>query len=335
MQDIERTQPRKKVCFVVTKGVWGGAGRYVYDLATHLPKEHFEAVVIIGQGEALPEKLTKAGIRTIRLPKLKRDFSFFSAVTIGLKTLAILRTEKPDVLHLNSAKASGVGAVAGRITGVRKIIYTVHGFAFNEDRNIFSKVIIWFFTWLTMMLCHTVIVINKKEKAQALAMPLIGQKKVVLIHNGIGPIEFGDGEIIRNAFPTDAKITGTVGELTANKNQIALIEEARQKPDMYVAIVGEGELRKELQKKIADYKLQDNVKLFGFMPAENVLKGFDVFALPSKKEGLPYVLLEARQAGLPIVASRVGGVPDILDAPDMSEFTLDKMLEKTFRLYEK
>jgi glycosyltransferase involved in cell wall biosynthesis len=75
------------------------------------------------------------------------------------------------------------------------------------------------------------------------------------------------------------------------------------------------------------------VNLFGYLPAANVLKGFDTFALPSLKEGLPYVLLEAKQAGLPIVANRVGGVGEILDAKDLREFSLEQMVKKTAQLY--
>ena len=100
-----------------------------------------------------------------------------------------------------------------------------------------------------------------------------------------------------------------------------------------MAIVGEGELRAALESKIREYRLEDRVKLFGFMPASEALRGFDVFALPSLKEGLPYVLLEAKQAGLPIEANRVGGIPEILDARDMGEFSLERMVQKTVQLY--
>lgn len=103
---------------------------------------------------------------------------------------------------------------------------------------------------------------------------------------------------------------------------------------MYVAIVGmDGEARPMLESLIERYGLGERVKLFGFVPARDALKGFDVFALPSTKEGLPYVLLEARLAGLPIVANRVGGVGEILDAKDLSEFSLETMIERTIALY--
>jgi glycosyltransferase involved in cell wall biosynthesis len=139
--------------------------------------------------------------------------------------------------------------------------------------------------------------------------------------------------MIRGAFPPGAKITGTVGELNKNKNQKALIEQAKDNPDMYVAIVGEGEDRAALKQRIKKYNLGERVKLFGFMPAQEVMKGFDTFALPSLKEGLPYVLLEAKAAGLPIVANRVGGVGEILDAKDMNDFSLAKMIKETLDVY--
>jgi glycosyltransferase involved in cell wall biosynthesis len=139
---------------------------------------------------------------------------------------------------------------------------------------------------------------------------------------------------IRNVFPSGAKITGTIGELTKNKNQIALIEEAKKNASIHVAIVGVGEDIGMLDEKIKEYGLEKRVKLLGFVPANEALKGFDIFALPSLKEGLPYVLLEAKQAGLPIVANRIGGIPEILDSKDPKEFTLENMLTETTKLYQ-
>ena len=101
---------------------------------------------------------------------------------------------------------------------------------------------------------------------------------------------------------------------------------------MFIAILGEGEARPSLEAQIHMHGLQNRVKLLGFIPTQEVLRGFDIFALPSLKEGLPYALLEARQAGLPIEANGVGGAPEALDVP-LSEFTLDKMLAQTLAVY--
>lgn len=322
----------QKIIYLITKANWGGAQRYVYDLAANLPRQDFDVSVAFGTEGLLVKKLEEAGIRTFPIQKMGRDVSLMSDAASLFELVRLFRVEKPDIVHLNSSKAGGVGALAARIARVPKIIFTAHGWPFWEDRNIFSRALIYFFSWLTALLAHTVIVVSDYDLKVTKEMPFVGHK-AVRIYNGIGTQDFDSGDVIRQSFPTGAHITGTIGELNKNKNQIALIEQAKGAPHMFVAIVGDGENREYLQKKIEENELQDRVKLFGFMPAREALKGFDTFALPSIKEGLPYVLLEAKAAGLPIVANRVGGVGEILDAKDMSEFSLTRMLEKTLAVY--
>ena len=217
--------------------------------------------------------------------------------------------------------------------GVKRVIFTAHGWPFAEKRNVLWRLFAWLGSWGTALLSHEVIVVSKKDLLIGRRLPFCGHK-IRLIYNGIKlPMIFASGEMIRNAFPPGVKITGTVGELTHNKNQTELIDQARKDSEMYVAIVGEGEERERLEAKIKEYGLSERVKLFGFLHMKEVAKGFDVFMLPSLKEGLPYVLLEAKAAGLQIVANRVGGVGEILDAKDMNEFSLNQMVQKTIALY--
>ena len=325
--------PKKNILFVITKSNWGGAQRYVYDLATHLSPEQFEIGVVFGQPGLLAEKLAGTRIATHPILSLQRDVSMVADLKSFFELLRLFRAEKPDIVHLNSSKAAGVGALAARCAGVPCIIFTAHGWPFLEQRNFFSRAVIYLFSWLTALLSHKIIVVSDYDLSVAKKMPFVGHK-TVRIYNGID-LHFllGSGDAIRHSFPKGVRITGTVGELTKNKNQIKLIEQAKNNPQMYVAIVGDGEDRRYLLKKIEAYGLKDRVKLFGFMPVHEVLRGFDVFALPSLKEGLPYVLLEAKAAGLPIVANRVGGVGEILDAKDMQGFSLEQMVQNTAALY--
>ena len=325
-------QRRQKVLFVVTKGFFGGAQRYVYDLATNLPKDRFESVVAIGAPGALNEKLHAAGIATFPIQSLQRDIALRREFSALIELIRVFRYEAPDVVHLNSSKAGALGALAGRLAGVRRIVFTAHGWPFAEKRSLVWRILAWLGSYTTALLSHRVICVSRRDLALARSMPFVGHK-CILIHNGIDlTMQFGDGEVIRRVFPSGARITGTVGELNRNKNQIALIEAAQKDPSLHIAIVGEGELRSALESKIRAYHLEDRVKLFGFVPAADVLKGFDVFALPSKKEGLPYVLLEAKLAGVPIEAPRIGGIPDILDAR-IEDFSLDRMIEQTIAQY--
>ncbi len=279
----------------------------------------------LGGNGPLAEKLREKKIIVYHNSSLTRDISIGKDLWSFFELYRLFKKVRPDVVHLNSSKAGGIGALAARLAGVKNIIFTVHGLPEDEARGAVQKALIRLVTRLTIALCHKVITVSKDNHERVSGS--------VLIYNGIGPLSLGTGETIRNAFPAGVKITGTIGELTKNKNQMVLVEQARNNPGMFVAIVGEGELRGMLEQKIKEYGLEDRVKLFGFLHASEVLRGLDTFVLPSLKEGLPYVLLEAKAAGLPIVANRVGGIGEILDAKDMSEFSLEQMVEKTAALY--
>lgn len=329
-----------KILYVITKSNWGGAGYYVYTLATEAKKAGAEVAVALGgtgtegAGTGLLEtRLHEAGVRTIVVGSFMRDISLTRDAQALYELIRLFRLERPDIVHLNSSKAGGLGACAARCARIPRIIFTAHGWPFWEQRSRSARALMYVFSWLTALLSHTVIVVSDYDKRVVERMPGVA-RKTVRIYNGIDlTLPIGSGADIRRAFPAGVHITGTIGELTRNKNQKELIERAYTEPDLYLAIVGEGELRPELESLIRAYHLQDRVKLFGFLSASDVLKGFDSFVLPSVKEGLPYVLIEARAAGLPIEAHRVGGVGEILDAPDLERFSLPTMLRQTFALY--
>lgn len=324
---------KKKVLFIITKSNWGGAQRYVYDLATSISKKGYRTAVALGGTGELERKLREAGIRIFPLHSVQRDLSVGSDIGGFLFMYKTIRSYRPDIVHLNSSKAGGLGALGACLSGVRRIVFTAHGWPFMEHRNLLWRLFALLGSWATALLSHAVITVSRRDLELGKRMPFC-RAKMHLVYNGIDlHMAFGSGDVIRRAFSQGARITGTVGELTHNKNQVALVEQARSDPDVCIAIVGEGEERAALEEKTKRYGLQDRVKLFGFLPASEVLRGFDAFALPSFKEGLPYAILEAKAAGLPIVANRVGGVGEILDAKDMSDFSLARMVEETIALY--
>jgi glycosyltransferase involved in cell wall biosynthesis len=320
MQDVK---PRKKICFVITKGVWGGAQKYVFNLATSLPKNLYNVVVVVGEGNILKNKLENAGIKTYEITNLKRDISLVGEIKSSFRLLKIIWKEKPDILHLNSPKASGLGSVVGRLIGVPKIIMTVHGWSFNENRSLFQKILIVFFSWLTIILCHKTIVIAKQEEKQARRMVLFKKSKIVLIRNGIETIYFKEKvearknllEKINRSGLENVLWIGTISELHKNKGlEYSILALTKIETPFVFFIIGEGEERKNLEKLIEKYNLENKVFFVGFVEnAKEYLPAFDIFTLTSIKEGLPYTILEAGQAGLPVIASSVGGIPDIIE----------------------
>lgn len=316
MQDQNTKRPQK-VLLVITKSNWGGAQKYVYDIATELTKRGFTAVVAAGGNGELIGRLERANIHTVSIPDAVRDISVFKDIRSFFWLLHFIRKEKPDVLHLNSSKIGGLGAVAGRLLGVRHIIFTGHGWTFNEDRPWIQKKIIHILHLVTVALSHTTICVSKTTKQQ-LRAPSFLEKKCVVVHNGISPITFKPV----NAFYEDFQIKRkertaivSIGELHPSKGFDLALSHLQHLQDLSWEwfILGEGHARASLEALIAKHDLSSRVHLVGHVhDAASYLESFDLFFLPSRTEALAYVAIEALQTDLPIIASNVGGIPEVL-----------------------
>ena len=302
-------QAPKKVLFLITKATWGGAQKYVYDLATHLPKEEFNVSVAYGVGGRLLTMLQEKNVPTHRIPSLGRDVAILSDIASVFQILNLLRRERPHVLHVNSSKAAALGALAGRLCGVHRIIFTAHGWPFKEDRNFLAQAVIYFISWLTALLSHATIVVSKRDEEIGKKMRLVG-KKIHYVPLGIEPPSFLSREEAATALSITTNVPRivSIGELTKNKGYQfaidAIAELKKRKVDVEYFIFSDGELRDELEKQTRDNDAADRIHFLGFVnDASNYLKAFDIFLLSSIKEGTPYVLLEAAAAGLPIVAT--------------------------------
>ncbi len=322
---MEKT-PKKpaKILFLITKSNWGGAQRYVYDLATNLDLNQFEPVVAMGGNGVLTEMLYNAGIRTIKIESLGRDISIKKELAFARELWQILRTERPDVFHVNSSKAGGVGAFLGRLACVPKVLFTAHGWAFNEDRPLWQRLIIKFLHWITVLLSHRTIAVSNAIVKQ-MNWPGV-QHKMKIINPGrtIGPMyEYAEArkkiiDFYPNLLPyqTDPWLV-CVAELHPIKRHSILIDAVarltKYYPTLRLMCIGEGQERANLEKLIVEKNLTENIFLTGnITEVARFLKAFDIFVLVSKSESYGYVLHEAGLAGLPVVATNVGGIPDII-----------------------
>lgn len=321
---MEAKPSKTKVLFVITKSNWGGAQKYVYDLATSLPSETFEVVIGLGGHGPLKDNLHKAHIRTITIPFLARDINLLGDMRSFFELVRIFRAEAPHVVHVNSSKAGIIGGLAARMSSVPHIIFTAHGWAFNEDRSTLSRLILKTLSWITVLLSHATIAVSR---AIARDMRWIGAvSKIQVINNGIHSHTLHTRDearaflntLTQTPIPHDAFIFGTIAELHPSKGLSYAIRAfrtiARENPHTYYAIIGGGQEERILQNLIAEEQLEGRVLLLGFLEdAASQLKAFDCFILPSTTEALGYVLLEAGQAKLPVIASNVGGIPEIIE----------------------
>ncbi|MDB5266889.1 MAG: hypothetical protein JWN89_704 [Parcubacteria group bacterium] len=310
--------PPKKILLGITKSNFGGAQRYVLDLASELKKNGHEVKVLAGGSGPLISELSAAGVEVISLPSLGRDISLIQDIGSFIFIWKTLMRENPDVFHINSSKIGGLGALAARMLRIRKVVFTSHGWAFNEERPLYQKLIIKLLAWFTILLSHTTIAVSEKTKQDA-GFPFI-QKKLVVIRNGIGDIALLPRDTAREkllpGIAPGTLLFGAITELHPTKGiDILLKAWAQFKKDHEgeLVIIGGGEEKENLEKVSKELGVEHTSHLKGFMlDARTLLSGFDVFLLPSRSEGMPYALLEAGRAGLPIIASRVGGIPEVV-----------------------
>lgn len=376
------TKNPKRILFVITKANFGGAQQYVLDLARAAQANGHTVAVAIGSDGTLTDKLEASGIQVFVATGLQRDISVQREWSAFRSLLSTMRTWKPDVVHLNSSKAGLIGSIAARIARVPRIIFTAHGWPYFEDRSFLWRTLIWKCSWLTVAFSHKTICVSEFDRTHA-QLPFLG-RKLTRIYNGVTKPELRSREDARAELfswnereaHADDLFLVAIGELHPNKNHESLLYALsalkRTDPSMrfFLTLIGSGELEHELKAQVRTRGLEDRVHFTGFLNAPyQYLNAFDVLVMPSKKEGLPYTLLYGLAVGIPMIASRVGGAPEILaHAPagkltdpnrpaslmnalrntyyerkgygavlnphELGEFALSCMLERTLVLYE-
>jgi len=316
---------KKKILYVITKSNFGGAQRYVFELATEMQKRNFDVAVAFGGSGVLKEKLDQIGIRTYRIESFERDINLVKEVRSMVELATIIRKECPDIIHLNSSKAGGSGALVGRMLGVPRIIFTAHGWPFFEARGLLWRSTVWFLSWLTALLSHAVILVSNHDFNRT-HMPFV-KKKLAVIHTAVPNITFVSREVARESlFQKEIRVLHehdtwlvSTSELTQNKNLLFALRAVEtwnttHAHKIFFTLIGDGELRGRLEAFITTHQLNNFVTCLGYVDnARTYLKAFDIFLLPSLKEGLPYGLLEAGAAPLACIASCIGGIPEVIE----------------------
>lgn len=374
----------KKILFLVTQSEFGGAQRYVFEMARALSERH-EILVAAGQGDGeLFKKLESTEARPLYLKHLKRAPNPLRIIQTIVEILRMLKEEKPDILFLCSTTAGILGSIAGffyrnlvsKEETKFQIIYRIGGWAFNDPRPFWQN---WLILWaekLTARFKDSVIVNSEYDWHIAVEKKIISPEKIVKIYNGIDPgsLNFLSKEEARTKLRNSVSksleteflspLIGCIANFYKTKGLEYLINAVSRLSlphrRLSLVLIGDGRLRPQLEAQIKKLGLEDRVILTGRIPdAYKYLKAFDVFVFPSLKEGFPWVILEAVAAGIPIIATKVGVLPEILEeeslvepkdvetlakkisrmlehptAPKLKqEFTLQKMIEETEKLF--
>lgn len=232
------------------------------------------------------------------------------------KLYRLFRRERPDVVHTHAWGTLIEGMVAARAARVPVLVHGEHGTLETRGRNIWIQRLAWSRVDRVLAVSDAL----ADRMAATIDFPV---SRITVIRNGVDLERFGrhSRDAARRAIgvtPT-AFVVGTVGRLVPVKDQRQLIAAAhllvQRGIPLTVIIVGDGELRSELLDQIDRLGLQEHVRLLGSRDdVPELMAAFDVFALPSQSEGLSNTVLEAMASGLPVVATRVGGNPELVQS---------------------
>lgn len=295
----------KKILYLITSSDWGGAQKYVLDLASHMDTDN-QVTVAVGSGNGqLIDRLNDAGIRNMRIKHLDNSLNPLKNILAYFQIKNVIKSVNPDLVHLNSTKAGFLGSLAARKLGIQSI-FTAHGFISKQPEGYLTHSLHLIFDRSICRNCDKVICVSQNDLKQANKLLPKSPAKCIYIPNGVAKMTI-------NKHRSDKNITiGTVSNLVKNKNLPTLLRASMHLPNYNFLIAGEGQRRKDLERIIGSNNIR-NVKLLGYIEdIPGFLSKIDIFVLTSTKEGLPYSLLEAAAAGIPIVATAVGGNSELV-----------------------
>ncbi|MGZ4256566.1 MAG: glycosyltransferase family 4 protein [Gaiellaceae bacterium] len=292
----------------ITLAQVGGAQTYVANLLPALAQQ-FDVVLAAHGPGPLRDAAHSAGVRFVPLRHVRRPISPWRDL-LGLVELhRLCRRERPDILHTNSSKAGVLGCLAGFLAGVPIRIFTAHGWAFMAFSGTKARFYLWTHR-LIRRLATCIVCVAEQERALGLSVGACTGERSIVIYNGVDV-----GAAIRARLHGDPPTIVTVGRLKAPKDHATLLRAlGRLEAGSFRArLVGDGPDRPLVEEEIREQRLETAVALLGERDdvAEQLAEA-DVFALSSTSEGLPLSVIEAMAAGLPVVATAVGGVPELV-----------------------
>jgi glycosyltransferase involved in cell wall biosynthesis len=303
-----REEAKPRVVILVTLAEVGGAQTYVA-LLTEALRDRYDVVVGAWGPGPLIDAVRRAGARFVPLRHVQRELHPVRDVLGLVELVRLLRRERPEIMHANSSKAGILGRIAAAIAGVPVRIFTVHGWAYHAYSGLASKAYLWSERLVTPLTTLTICV-AERERTSGLAARTCRADNTVVQHNAV-PLPPA-----RERPERTRPVVLSVGRLKAPKDFSTLLQAlARLAPGTYTArIVGDGPERERLGEEARLLGLEGSVEFLGERDdVASLLDDADVFVLASRSEGLPMSVLEAMAAGLPVVASAVGGVPELLD----------------------
>lgn len=320
-----------KILYVITRSTWGGAQAHLYELIKDRVSKKDDVFLLVGEDGELANRVRKINSVNVKIDKmLVRQLSPVKDLISIYKMRLYIKRINPDIVHLHSSKAGAIGRIAA--VGLPcKVIFTAHGWAFTEGIGKVKRNIYIFIEKNLAKYTDKIICVSEYDYKLA--------EKEKVIKKGI------NAKVIQNGVEEISDMSNTKGNITpvitmtarfdTQKNQSLLLEAlSKVEIPFVVNLIGDGPLRAKCEEIVKNSGMEEKVNFLGFQrDVTSFLKETDIFALISNYEGLPISIIEAMSCSLPIIASRVGGIPELIDN-SINGFCVENETKKISQAFE-
>ncbi|WP_459836097.1 glycosyltransferase family 4 protein [Halanaerobaculum tunisiense] len=308
----------------MTTSEWGGAQKFAFDFINEF-KNEYDITLLTSENGLLVEKLKKSGIKIITNKNLVREISLVKDSKMFLWLLKHFSKENYGIVFCHSSKAGILGRIAAKLTGCSKVLFKAGGFVFNEPLPFYKRKLYEILEYMASLFSDKIVCVSSKDIETAKEIN-ISSNKLVEISNGLKinnynkKIYMTSTKLDDNEQGGEFKYIVSIANFYKNKGHQILIKALSKLKEKYlsfeeikVILVGGGPLKRKMKKEVEKYGLNKDITFVGKVkdvtPYLNIA---DLFIIPSLKEGMPFSLLEAMAFSLPIIATRVGAMPDVI-----------------------
>jgi len=320
-----------RVLRVIARLNMGGPALHVAYLSAGLRSRGYGTTLVSGSlargEESMAFVAQGLGVPVIRLTALHRDISPIRDAVSVLRLARLIRMQRPHILHTHTAKAGAIGRLAALLAGSARppiIVHTYHGHVLRGYFDPFRTNLFRLIETYLARISTTLIAVSPQVRDDLVRLGVAPKQKFAVVRLGIGLDERipaganGRGETRRlMGIPPERFTVGWIGRMTGIKRTddvlLALLRLRERGVDACLCMVGDGPDREQVESRAHELGIVKHCLFLGYQ--EDVapyFSAFDAMVLPSANEGTPVTVIEALAAGTPVVATRVGGVPDVV-----------------------
>lgn len=298
---------RVKILYLITRGDRGGAQVHVTDLLSHLNQD-FTAVLATGEEGYLCDEARRLGVRTHIVPSMRQPMSPIQDIAALMEIVRLIRREQPHLIHAHTSKAGLLGRVAGMLTRT-PVIFTAHTWSFADGIPSWQRRIAVPIERMAARTGGKIITVSLANARLAQANLVGDPRNVITVWNGVPDVRWrakpGSRDELRIIM---------VARFVAQKDQQLLVRAlAPIKERWTLQFAGDGPRKAEVEGLVKELGVSNRVEFLGDREdTPELLAKADLFVLASNWEGLPMSILEAMRAGLPVIATQVGGVEEAI-----------------------